>query len=136
MSPVILAKLSFFKCATSKCTRKTCGNPCRRCQLYETPHTFYIRGRLNRIYNYASCGPEASFRGSWGPSPPPPPQGKRKKEKRKKKRERKRKKKRKRKKGTMNDVKLLHTKCCFFQFFDNPVALKNKKKFLPPPRKS
>ena len=36
----------------------------------------------------------------------------------------------------MNDVKLLHAKCWFFQFFNNPVTWKNKKKILPPPRKS
>ena len=35
----------------------------------------------------------------------------------------------------MNNVKLLYIKCCFFQFFNSPVALKNKKKFGPP-RKS
>ena len=29
----------------------------------------------------------------------------------------------------MNNVKLLHIKCCFFQFFNSPVALKN----TPPP---
>ena len=72
--------------------------------------------------------------GGWGP------QGKRKKEKRKKKKEKREKKekwRKKRKKGTMNNVKLLHIKCCFFQFFNSPVALKNKKKFAPPPpRKS
>ena len=45
-----------------------------------------------------------------------PSQGKRKKRKKKEKREKKEK-KRKRKKGTMNDVKLLHTKCCFFPIF-------------------
>ena len=57
------------------------------------------------------------------------PQGKRKKKKEK------REKKRKRKRGTMINVKLLHIKCCFFQFFNSPVALKNKKKILCPPRK-
>ena len=31
----------------------------------------------------------------------------------------------------MNNVKLLHIKCCFFQFFNDPVALKNKKNFGP-----
>ena len=31
----------------------------------------------------------------------------------------------------MNNVKLLHIKCCFFQFFNSPVALKNNKKFAP-----
>ena len=35
----------------------------------------------------------------------------------------------------MNNVKLLHIKCCFFQFFNSLVALENKKKFAPP-RKS
>ena len=36
----------------------------------------------------------------------------------------------------MNSVKLLHIKCCLFQFFNSPVALKNTKKIWPPPRKS
>ena len=31
----------------------------------------------------------------------------------------------------MNSVKLLNIKCCFFQFFNSPVALKNLKKFGP-----
>ena len=31
----------------------------------------------------------------------------------------------------MNDVKLLHIKCCFFQFFNSLVALKNKIIFGP-----
>ena len=56
------------------------------------------------------------------------PQGKRKKKKRKKKRKKRKKrekKRKKRKKGTMNSVKLLHIKCCFFQFFNSLVALKN-----------
>ena len=70
-------------------------------------------------------------------APPPPPRKKKKRKKRKKKRKnrKKEKKKRKRKKGTMNDVKLLHIKCCFFQFFNSPVALKNKKNFGPPKKK-
>ena len=62
------------------------------------------------------------------------PQGKRKKDKKKekkKKRGRKREKWEKRKKGTMNSVKLLHIKCCFFQFFNSPVALEMKKICLP-----
>ena len=53
------------------------------------------------------------------------PQGKRKKKKRKK--EKKRRKKKGRKKGTMNNVKLLYVKCCFFEFVNSPVALKQKK---------
>ena len=33
----------------------------------------------------------------------------------------------------MKNVKLLHIKgCFFFQIFNNPVALKNLKKFGPP----
>ena len=82
----------------------------------------------------------ASFEGAGGAVAPP--QGKRKKNKRKKKkkkkekREKKKKKKKERKKGTMNKVKLLHIKCCFFQFFNSLVASKNLKKFWPPPRKS
>ena len=35
----------------------------------------------------------------------------------------------------MNNVKLLHIMCCFFKFFNSPVALKFLKKFGPP-RKS
>ena len=35
----------------------------------------------------------------------------------------------------MNNIKLLHIKCCFFQFFNSPVALKNQKKFWPPKKK-
>ena len=35
----------------------------------------------------------------------------------------------------MKNVKLLHVMCCFFQLFNSPVALKNKK-FGPSPRKS
>ena len=35
----------------------------------------------------------------------------------------------------MNNVKLLHIKCCFFQFFNSPVALQNKKKIWPPQEK-
>ena len=58
------------------------------------------------------------------------PQGKRKRKKKERKRERKEKKERKNK-GIMNNVELLHIKCCFFQFFNSPVAMKNIKKFGP-----
>ena len=54
-----------------------------------------------------------------------------KKRKKKKKRERKEKKREKREKGTMNSGKLLHIKYCFFQFFNSPAALKNKKNVGP-----
>ena len=67
-----------------------------------------------------------------------PPKEKRKKEKRtkKEKKEKKReKKKEKEKKETINYVKLLHIKCCFFQFFNSPVAMKNLKNFWPPKKK-
>ena len=64
--------------------------------------------------------------GGWGAITP---QGKRKKE-RKKEREKK-KKREKRQKETMNNVKLLHIKNCFFQFFNSQVALKNKKNLVP-----
>ena len=49
------------------------------------------------------------------------------KERKKRKKRKKREKKKERKKGTMNNVKLLHIKCCFFQFFNSLVALKNRK---------
>ena len=52
------------------------------------------------------------------------PQGKRKKDKKERKKE-----------GNYEyNVKLLHNiiKCCFFQFFNSPVALKNKNKIWPP----
>ena len=69
-----------------------------------------------------------------------PPQGKeknRKKERKRKKKEKiKEKKKKERKKGTVNNVQLIHIKCCFFQFFNSPVPLKNNKKNLPPQEKS
>ena len=71
---------------------------------------------------------EASFEGSWGPLP----QGKRKKERKKRKETKERNKERKK---TMNNVKLLHIKNCFFQFFSSPVALKNKKNLWPPKKK-
>ena len=45
------------------------------------------------------------------------PQEKKEKKKENKKKGDKREKKRKRKKGIMNDVKLLHIKCCFFPIF-------------------
>ena len=78
----------------------------------------------------------ASF-GGLGAVAPPPPKEKEKKKNRKKKRKKREKerKKKERKKETMNNVKLLHIKCCFFQFFNSPVALKNKKKIWPPKKK-
>ena len=61
------------------------------------------------------------------------PQKKKERKKEKVKREKKR--KENRMKGYVNNVKLLHIKCCFLQFFNSPVALKNKKNFGLP-RKS
>ena len=61
-----------------------------------------------------------------------------KKEKKKKKKEKKEKKKekekKKRKNGTMNSVKLLHIKCCFFSNF-SIVRWHWKIKKIPPPKK-
>ena len=81
------------------------------------------------------------MRGAGGAVAPPPPQGKRKKEKKEEKKRKKRekrekeRKKKERKKGTLNNVKLLPIKCCFFQFFNSPAALKILKKFGPPQEK-
>ena len=46
-----------------------------------------------------------------------PPQEKEKRKKERKKRKKRKKDKKEKKKGTMNNVKLLHTKCCFFPIF-------------------
>ena len=56
----------------------------------------------------------ASFEAGWGPSPPPRKKKERKKERKKKKKRKKGKKERK--KEGMNNVKLLHIKCCFSNF--------------------
>ena len=71
--------------------------------------------------------PRGVIWGGWRPSPPRKKKKERKIEKREKKEERK--------KGTMNNVKLLHIKCCFFQFFNSPVAFKIEIKFGPPKKK-
>ena len=57
--------------------------------------------------------------GPGGRRPPPSPKEKENKKKIKKKRKKRKKteKREKRKKGTMNNVKLLHMKCCFFPIF-------------------
>ena len=59
--------------------------------------------------------------GGWGAVAPKENEKMKTNRKKRKKRE----KRETRKKGTMNSVKLLHIKCCFFQFFNNTVALKN-----------
>ena len=92
-----------------------------------TDHNPFQNSYLRAISIYSLPG--ASFEGGWGPSPP---RKKKKKKKRRKKREKK-KTMEERKKGAMNNVKLLHIKCCFFQFFNSPVALKIK--FWPPKKK-
>ena len=71
------------------------------------------------------------LRGAGEASPQPKEKEKRKKRKKQEKQEKREKKREKRKKGTMNNVKLLHTQCCFFQCFNSPVALKILKKFAP-----
>ena len=70
---------------------------------------------------------EASFGGLGGRRP----QRKKKKRKKKEEKEKKRKNERKKEGNYMNNVKLLHIKCCFFQFFNSPVTLKNLKKIAP-----
>ena len=75
-----------------------------------------------------------SFEEGWGAVAPLPPRKKKKRKKKEKKRKKENKEKKERK-GTMNNVKLLHIKCCFFKFFSSPVALKNKKNFGPPKKK-
>ena len=35
----------------------------------------------------------------------------------------------------MDNLKLLHMKCCFFPIFNSQEALKNKKKILAPKKK-
>ena len=99
-----------------------------------------------KVKNYCNCGgsnligvkkiiayllQRRHLRGAGGAVAPP---RKRKKERKKEKKE-KEKKVEKRKKGTMNNVKLLHIKGCFFQFFNSQVALKNLKKIWPPKKK-
>ena len=54
--------------------------------------------------------------GDWGRPSPPRKKKKEKRKKKEKKKEKKKKKKEKKKKGTMNNVKLLHIKCCFSNF--------------------
>ena len=61
----------------------------------------------------------------------PPPQGQRKKERKKEKWEKKKEKKKERKKVTMNNVKLLHIKCCFSNFSIVRWQWKIKKNFGP-----
>ena len=126
-----------------------CSNPTHMQQSTQLPKPqFYTANSSGgSIYCIVYACQGRHLRGLGGRRSPPH-QGKRKKKKKKKerkkekkkKREKKEKKRRKerkkeRKKGTMNKVKLLHIKCCFFQFFISPVALKNTKNFGPP-RKS
>ena len=86
---------------------------------------------LYRIRSETGSQSEASFGGGLG-GRRPPPQGKRKKEKRKKKRKkRKKRKKEKKKEGNYEWRQITTYKVLFFQFFNSPVSLKNKKKFCP-----
>ena len=73
---------------------------------------------------------EESFRGAGGRRPP-----RKKKKRKKKKKKEKRKKKKKKERRELWTASNYYIKCCFFQFFNSPVTLKNKKKFGPP-RKS
>ena len=96
----------------------------------------YTAGRvLPNKENLSSSISGASFEGAGGRRPPPNEKEKRKKRKKRKMRKKREKLKKERKKGTMNNVKLLQIKWCFFKFFNSPVSLKNLKKFWPPQEK-
>ena len=89
--------------------------------------SLYITCVSNAAFAHAPIYAEASL-GLGGR--PPLPQGKRKKKKwkKKKKKRKKRKKvgKKEKKKGTMNNVKWLHIKCCFFSILSGGIENKNK----------
>ena len=123
MEAYAMANADFAEADAGDQCRGRCKMPMQR-PVQEANAGGQCRGRCRRLM------PEASFRGAGGAVAPP-----RKKKKRKKRKKKKEKKRWKRKKGTMTDVKLLHTKCCFFQFFQCRGRLKNKK-FFAPPRKS
>ena len=76
---------------------------------YYKPHLGWLRNRL--MFELVTS------RGViWGGPSPPPPKEKGKKKEKKRKEKKIEKKKKERKKGTMNNVKLLHIKCCFYNF--------------------
>ena len=75
--------------------------------------------------------------GGWGAVAPLRKKKKRKKRKKKRKKRKKKKKKEKKKEGNYEWRQITTYKVLFFPIFQNsPVALKNKKKIWPPPRKS
>ena len=87
----------------------------RRVVLFPYPITLHRASNIDGrgcVLPGTSLNSGASFEWAGGPSPP--------KEKEKRKKERKKRKngkKKERKKGTMNNVKLLNIKCCFFLIF-------------------
>ena len=94
-------------------------------------HNYYNQGRhLRGVKERGRKEKERKGKGNLSPR-----KKKKEKKKEKKKKEKKRRKRKERKKGTVNNVKLLHIKCCFFQFFNSLVASKNLKKFRPPQEK-
>ena len=92
---------------------------------------------LTRRSPHHTLDTEASFGGGgWGERPSKEKEKKEKeKKKEKKKKERKEKKREKRKKGTMNSVKLLHIKCCFFPIFQYSGGIEKYKKNFGPQEK-
>ena len=68
--------------------------------------------RVGFVMACKAQGQGRHLRGAGGPSPP-----KEKEKKKEKKEKREKKEKKERKMGTMNNVKLLHIKCCFFPIF-------------------
>ena len=95
-------------------------------------------GAQLRCTGNADCGNRGVIWGGLGGRRPPKEKEKTKKERKKrkkKKKEKREKKEEKRKKGTINNVKLLHIKCCFFNFSIVRWHWKIKKKFRPPQEK-
>ena len=92
----------------------------------------YLANRMKECHILWRVRSRGVIWGGWGAVAPQPSRKKKERKKERKKEKEKREKKKERKKGTMNNVKLLHMKCYFFQLLNSPVALKNLKKFCPP----
>ena len=123
--------------ATTAILRRKHERTCPRSDLQQYELWCYSEGKqmfcnhvVHSMHTRSHVPVRSVIWGGWGPSPPPPRKKKKRKKKEKKRKEKKRRKK-ERKKWTMNNVKLLHIKCCFFQFFNSLVALKIFKKLTP-----
>ena len=103
--------------------------------LLETQPYFILKPARNYIIYIGSNVQGRHLRGAGGAVAPPPPPGKRKKEKKKEKKRKKSKKRKKERRELWRYVKLLHIKCCFFQFSIVRWHWTILKKFAPPPKK-